>query len=64
MQGLTGLQSSSWRWQPSQQHEGRGVMIKSSGKEDLSLRVFSGVYHCLLFVFKSYLADIWQSSQK
>ena len=34
------------------------MIIKSSGKEDLSLRIFSGVYHCLLLVFKSYLAEV------
>ena len=34
MQGLTGLQSSSWRWWPSQKPVGGGVMIKSSGKEE------------------------------
>ena len=64
MQGLTGLQSSLWRWWPSQKPVGGCVMIKSSGKEENAFYppCPSGVYHYLLIVFKSHRANIWQSS--
>ena len=42
MQGLAGLQSSSWRWWPSQKPVGGGVMIKSSGKEENTLLAPAG----------------------
>ena len=56
MQGLTGLQSSSWRRWPSQKPVGGCVMIKSSGKEENGFYppCSSVVYHYLLIFGSSW----------